>query len=314
MASYKGVTIKPGTDAQIAEQVRAIDASQSGTKSAVQSAVTPAVPQGDPKVRELQMKLGVPATGIMDSATTTAMNSAVVSSLASNPQYQSFAGNNSPEALANAYNTGDWSGVTTLTGQPFTPEQQNEAYTAAEKALAPGFEAAKTYETSNAQDAIKAQTEDLGTFLKNDAESFKQDKISSDNSAAEQGILFSGARVQKERDLKKLYEDREAQKRGLTTRSIADTAKDFQYKYGNEGASQLSSFYNNMPAGNRYNPNVAGGAVTPKQSISSVYDPSKFNFQGTTNVSNKAATQTRAAGLLANRANKLTGVGYKTQY
>ncbi len=217
--------------------------------------------------------------------------------------------------LASAYTTGDWSNAdSVLSGKPFTDSQQGAAVAKSEAALAPGFNEKKAYDTSNTADTIEGQTVGLKNYLYNEGQSFKKDKISSDQSAADNGILYSGARVQKERDLKKLYEDRDAQEIGRVGRSVAGTAKDYQYNYGNENVPSISQYYSNAPAGNTYNTNVATGGVTTKPSISSFYNPAQFNFQGRIPNSNNAAIQTRAAGLLKNTANKLTSTGYKTQY
>lgn len=263
------------------------------------------------QIRQLQINLGVPATGVMDAATSSAMTSAISRSLESHPNFNQFSSGNSAESISNAFLTGDWSGVRTATGKPFTDEQQGDAVAQAERALAPGFNETRAYDTSEAVDTIEGQQESLRNFLNNDADNFQTAKVNADQNAAESGILYSGARTQKERDLKKLYEDRQAQQMGMTGRNIASTAKNLQYRYGADGVATLPTA---LPGGNSYNASVAGGAVTPKTSIASIYDPSKYSFQGTAVNANRANVQTRAAGLLANRANKLTSTGYKTQY
>lgn len=210
-----------------------------------------------------------------------------------------------PEAIFNAYSTGDWSTITAPTGTPFTKEIQQEAFKQAEDALRPGFEAAQTYETAGVEDALQSQKDQFGNFIKSEAEDFKANKRALDQNAADSGILFSGARYQKENDLRRTFEDRQAQQATQTGRNIAGTARDFQYQYGNKNANKLSDMYN-LGKTNTYNANVSQNMVKPSMNIKA-YDPSRFNFQGTTLNTNKANTQVRASGLLANRANKLLG-------
>ncbi len=302
--TYKGVPIRAGTDAEIRAQMAAIDAGQP---------VGAPAPQVNNDVRKLQMSLGVPVTGVMDAATTNAMTKAVATSLQSNPQYSQAIGPNSPEALATAYNTGNWSGIVSLSGKPFTDADQAEAVAQAETALAPAYEAEKAFDTANVASNLEGQRDQFDNFVEGEAKDFQETKKNLDQNAADQGVLFSGARTQKERDLKTLYEQRQEQQAGITGRNIANTARSFNYKYGNEGANKLSSMYN-LSGGNTYNPSVAIGGATPSTSIRNVYNPSQQSFQGTAVTSNKAAVQTRAANMLANRANKLTSTGYKNTF
>lgn len=234
-------------------------------------------------IKQLQIQLGITPTGIFDESTLEAMNGAV--------------------------NTA----VTTLTGKPFTRAQQEEAVTAAEKALNPGFEAQNTYDRANTEDTLRSDVEGFDQFRDAEAESFKDNKEQLDQNSADQGVLFSGSRFQKLNDLRNTYADREAIRRGQTADRIRSTARNYQYNYGDDAARGLRDMYE-LPGTTNFNANVAGGKVTPGKSLSSVYDPGQFKFQGTVPVGQKAAVQTRAASLLGNRANKLSALGYKTQY
>jgi hypothetical protein len=93
--------------------------------------------------------------------------------------------------------------------------------------------------------------------------------------------------------------------------NMANTARNFQYKYGNDATKGLSNYYN--LGSNTFNANKASGGVG-SGGLSSVYDPSRFNFQGTENVARLANANTRAAGYLWNKGNKLLSTGYKNQY
>ncbi len=267
-------------------------------------------------IMDLQLSLNerganLKVDGVLGPKTTEAMNRSVATSLATNPNVSRMLGQNSTESIVNAYMTGDWTGVADITGKPFSSDLQQQAVKQAEKALAPAFRAQVSQETAGVEDSLAGQQANYGQFLKNEADSFQEDKTALDQNAADQGVLFSGSRVQKENNLQKKYEDRQAYQQGVMERSIGGTARDFQYRYGDDAAKNLSSYYNTR--GNQYNPNVARGGVS-SGSLASIYDPRRFNFQGTAVTANKAATQTRAASLLANRANKLTSTGYQNQF
>lgn len=237
----------------------------------------------------------------------------IAEALSRNPDVIRYGGTNSPDAILNAYMTNDWSNVTTLTGMPFSRKQQEEAVTAAERALNPAYRAQEAYDTSVVTDTLEAERAGVEQFRDSEEQNFGIEKDNQDQSAADQGILFSGSRFQKLNDLRNTYQDREAQNLAGAEGRVRTAARNFQYKYGDPAAKSLKSFYQ-MPGQSNFNANVAGGKVTPSSGISSVYNPKEFKFQGTAPVSQKAAVQTRAASLLGNRANKLSASGYKTQF
>lgn len=238
---------------------------------------------------------------------------AVAAALASNPDATRYLGTNAVESVINAYTTGDWSNVVSLSGLPFTREQQQAAVSAAEKALAPAYRAQETYDTAGVTDSLQQDRQGYEQFKKDEADAFGDAKDTQDLNAADNGILFSGSRVQKLNDLRKTYEERDALKRGQVSSKIGTTARDYQYKYGDQNARKLRDLYT-LPGQSTFNPNVAGGKVTTGGGLSSVYNPKSYSFQGTAPVSQKAAVQTRAASLLTNRANKLSPTGYKSQF
>lgn len=239
---------------------------------------------------------------------------AIAASLAKNPDYLRYGGTNSPEAILDAQLSNDWSSlINPLSGKPFTDRDQRQAVAASEKALAPAYRAAETYDRSVVEDKLLGEAQDFGQFQKDEADTFKDTKEALDQSAADQGVLFSGSRFQKLNDLRTTMSDREALRRGQGASRIKDIARGYQYDYGGDAADNLSDLYK-LPGTSNFNANVAGGQVTPGKSLSSVYDPNQFKFQGTRPVAQKAAVQTRAASLLGNKANKLQGLGYKTQF
>lgn len=237
----------------------------------------------------------------------------IAAALAAIPGAAQLAGTNTVDAIINAYNTGDWSNVTSLSGVPFTKEQQRAAVAEAERALAPAYKAQEAYDTSIARDALEAEQKDFGAFTDAEAKAFGVNKDVLDQNAADQGVLFSGSRVQKLNDLRSTYAEREAARRGIAESNIRSTARDYQYKYGDDGAKNLRDYYK-LPGASTFDPNVAGGKVTPGGGLTSLYNTGDFKFQGTAPVAQKAAVQTRAASLLGNRANKLSTLGYKTQF
>lgn len=262
-------------------------------------------------IKQLQTQLGLPATGVFDAATSTAMQSAVTKALWQNRDVQTYGGSNSPDAIFGAYTSGDWSGVTSLSGKPFTDEQQQAAVAEAKKALAPGFEASNEFDAANTRDTLAGDQAAYSEAEKTAATQFGKDKDTLDQNAADNGVLFSGARVQKNNDLRTSYADAEATRRRQAADNITGTARTYAYNYGAPAAKKLSDLYN-LPGASTYNANAARGPVT-KSPLSAVYSPSEYAYQGTQPAAQQAAVQTRAAGLLANRANKLSLSGYGTK-
>lgn len=262
------------------------------------------------QINQLQTSLGIPVTGVLDATTTTAMNKAVASSLASNPEAAHLVAQNSPDAIINAYATGDWSTVNDITGKPFSVQQQQNAVAKATEALTPGFQAADAFNKANVESSLGATQDNYNNFLKSEARDFSTQKQTLDKNAADNGVLFAGSRIQKQNNLQNIFDERLRQQQAQTGQNIGNTARQYQYQYGNDAAQGLSKYYN-LP-GQKYNAGVASGTTTPSN-LSSIYNTGNYNFQGTVPVSNQTAIQTRAAGLLANKANKLVPYGYKTQ-
>ncbi len=221
-----------------------------------------------------------------------------------------FAGN-SPAALEYAKSTGDFSTLLNDQGKPFSQAEQEIAFQQSEQALAPGFNIAKQKETADVSSGLEQQQLEYEKYLADQADAFQEDKSKLDQSAAEQGVLFSGGRAQKEKSLAGTYGRDQAYTAAKAGLNIGDTARDYQSKYGDKAASGLSKYYN--LGANTYNPNVATGGVG-KGTLSSIYNPSGLGYQGSEVVSNKAAAQKRAAGLLWNKGNKLVASGFNNQY
>lgn len=218
---------------------------------------------------------------------------------------------NTAEDLAYAASTGDFSGIVNQFGQPFSLEEQQEALRQGEEDNRLYYEALKQKETTDAELSLAKKQADYQNYLIESGNSFNKDKSTLDQTAANQGVLFSGGRAQKQRTLQKTYEQDQAYKQGVVGRDIAGIAQDYQYKYGNDAANGLSSSYN--LGSNTYNPNVASGGVG-SGGLSSIYNPGNYNYQGTRVTERKADANKRAGGYLWNRGNKLLATGSSNQY
>jgi hypothetical protein len=231
---------------------------------------------------------------------------------ASNPKIQELTqGGSSIEEIVHALSTGNLEGIVDFNGQPFSAEDQQEALNKAKEDNKLYYEALQAKETADAEADVAQQQEDYQNYLISSGQMFESDKAKGDQKAANQGVLFSGSRVQKEKNLQRAYEQDQAYTRNKVARNIGSTASDFQYKYGNEAAKNLNQYY--KLGGNTFNPSVARGGVG-SSGLSSVYQPSKYSYQGTRNTERMANANTRAAGYLWNRGNKLLSTGYKNQY
>ena len=239
-----------------------------------------------------------------------ALKKAYADALAQSEKTAALAQTNNAEAILNAYLTGDWSGVTDATGQPFSLADQQDALAKSQAALAPYYEAQQTKAEEDAKSSLLQQQQDFQNYLDQAAASFVKDKTTLDQTAADQGVLFAGARAQKEQQLSDLYKSNLEAKRQTAATNIGNAARTYQYQYGDTAAGKLSDYYT---LGNQgYNANVAQNNVTPA-GISSVYNSGGMGFQGTQVNAALAAAQQRAAGLLKNKANKLLATGYQNQ-
>lgn len=219
---------------------------------------------------------------------------------------------NSPEALAAAAESGDFSGLYDSTGKPFSIADQKAAFTKANEALAPGFEATKKYDTMSTEEKLAKTKSDYDRSIAADKENFIADKTALDQDAANKGVLFSGGRYEREKKLQNAYQTNQDLNRATAASAIGSTGREYEYKYGNEAGNNptLSKYY--QLGGNTYNANTARGGVgqTP---LSQIYNTGN-GFQGTAVNANKTAAQVRAAGLLANKGNKLLSSSYKNQF
>lgn len=220
-------------------------------------------------------------------------------------------GGSTVDEIIYALETGDLTGIVDANGQPFSVEAQQEALARAQEDNKLYYEALKAKEQADVEAQMTKDQADYQNYLLTSGQEFEADKATLDQQSADRGVLFSGSRAQKERDLKRAYEQNQDYAAGKVASSIGTAARDYQYKYGNEAAGGLSQYYN--LGRNTYNPNVARDGVGTS-SLSSIYSPSKYTFQGTRNVERSTAANVRAADDLKNRGNKLLSTGYNNQF
>lgn len=216
------------------------------------------------------------------------------------------------DAIMNAYDTGDWSAVPGATGKPFDPVQANKAFADSMAVLDPVYAQERLKDTQDLTGNLEAKKAGYQNYLNTSASNFQQDKTTQDQNAADQGVLFSGGRVQKLNNLATKYEQDAALKKLQYGADVAGSARDYQYKYGNDAAknSSLSQYY--KAGTNTYNPNVATGGVGAG-GIKSIYNPGAADFYGTNRAAQSTAAKIRAAGLLAGKTNKLVSGSYNNQ-
>ena len=217
---------------------------------------------------------------------------------------------NTLDSLNYALTSGDLSGIVDTNGQPFSLKDQQAALDQGMKDNELYYSALKDKETKDAEDALAQKQADYQQKLATSKVNFESDKATLDQNAADRGVLFSGGRAQKERQLQSTYQGAQNYLQNTTGRDIASTARDYQSKYGNDSADSLSQYY--KLGGQSYNPNVATGGAT-SNGLSSVYNTGASNYQGTTNVTQIADANKRAANYLYNKSNKLLSTGYTNQ-
>lgn len=231
---------------------------------------------------------------------------------AKNPVIADLAkGGSSIEEIIHGLSTGDISGLVDWQGQPFSAEDQQAALAKGMEDNKLFYEAQQQKAKADAESSLAQQQANYQDYLIQSGQQFEADKTASDQQSADRGVLFSGSRVQREKNLERAYQQDQASKLRNVGTNMANTARNFQYNYGNDQANSLKNYYN--LGSNTFNANKATGGVG-SGGLSSVYDPNKFKFQGTENTARMANANTRAAGYLWNKGNKLLASGYKNQY
>ena len=249
---------------------------------------------------------------VAPTAPETPESSAYNDAIANDPKIKELinAGNTLEDIIA-ALESGDLSSLLKSDGQPFSAEDQHAAQVAAQEDNRAYYEALQAKETADAESLLAQDQSDYQNYLINSGQSFEADKTSLDQQASDRGVLFSGSRVQKQKNLQRAYEQDQAYTRDKVSRSMNKTGKDFAYQYGNDTASGLSQYYN--LGGNTFNPNVARGGVS-SSGLSNAYNSGGYNYTGRRVGERSANTQQRAAGRLWNQGNKLLATGYQNQY
>ena len=216
------------------------------------------------------------------------------------------------EEIINAFTTGDWSNIVKSDGMPFSAGDQQAAVDNATAALEPYYKGQAEKDKADTEAALAQKQLDYQKSLAESKISFEEDKSKLDQNAANQGILFSGSRAQKQKALESSYAATNEYNRSKTAGSIGDLMRTYQNVQGTDAAGKIS---NNLGLGsNTYNAGVATGGVG-SGGLSTAYNPSQYNFgTGTAVTSKLSEIYKRAGGLLANKANKLTQGGYNNQF
>jgi len=232
---------------------------------------------------------------------------AIKTQLSSNEKIASIlSGGSTAEDILNAYTTGDWSNVKSASGMPFSEAEQREAVDKATQALEPYYAAVSEKEKLDTEAQLKKQQLDYQKELSDQAVSFGEDKSNLETQMSNQGVLFSGANLQKQKALRDKYQSDADYLKSQAELNIGDIARNYQTKEGSEAAGNLSQYYN-LPT-QQYGSKVTSGETTP------VYNPTSYNLgTGTNKTSKLSDIYSRAADLLKNKTNKLMVGGYANQ-
>lgn len=214
------------------------------------------------------------------------------------------------EQIHQATVTGNYGNLPNTKEQPFSSSDEADALAQGTAAVAPYYQAEQTKDTQDTEAALKLKQDSYQKYLHDQALQFQADKTNEDQTAANNGVLFSGGRAQKLQQLGSTYQANTDDKRNAAASDIGSTARSFGYKYGDTAANGLSSYY--QLGNNSYNPNAVRGGAT-STGLSGIYNANQ-GFQGTEVNAAKVAAQQRAAGLLTNKANKLVTSGYTNQF
>ena len=218
----------------------------------------------------------------------------------------------SADEIVNAYITGDWSNIKKSDGTPFSEADQRAAVDAATSALEPYYAGQAEKDKADTEAALAQKQLDYQKKLADDKVNFENDKTNLDQNSADNGVLFSGSRAQKQTALQNKYAAAGDYNRATTGNDISSLMRTYQNVQGSEAAKNLSEYFN--LGGNTYDATVANGGVG-SSGISSVYGPDAYNFgTGTAKTAKLSAIYSRAGNILSNKANKLASGGYNTQY
>ena len=268
-------------------------------------------------MNEFQANGGKPKTNVSGASGKTDPNQPLTDAeyeagKVANPKVKEYINNGSTlEQIQNAIDTGDLSGIYKSDGTPFSAEDQQAAVTQGMEDNRLFYEAQQANDKAATENALAQKQADYQDWLISQGDKFQSDRATMNQDAVNRGVLFSGGNAQKQNKLQSSYNQAQSSKLASFGRDISSTANDYQYKYGNNAANNLSQYYN--AGGNTYNMNSARGSVG-SSGLSSVYNPGQYNYQGTANIERSAAAQKRAAGYLWNKGNKLLATGYNNQY
>ena len=103
--------------------------------------------------------------------------------------------------IINGLTTGDMTGITAANGQPFSTADQQAALAKGMAANSAFYTAQQANDKNTAQNSLAKNQADYQDYLTQSGQNFQDDKAKADQAAADNGVLFSGGRVQKQQNL-----------------------------------------------------------------------------------------------------------------
>jgi len=222
-------------------------------------------------------------------------------------------GGSTLEDIVLGLETGDISNLKKSDGQPFTPDEQQKALEQGREDVRASYEMTQKKAANDLENKLAQSQDDYQNFLLGEGDKFREDKSSLDKNAADSGMLFSGSRAQKQKQLENSYKENQAYAERTQARNIDSTALDYQSIYGDEAARNPSlSQYYSTKGGNTFNAGVARNGVGTS-GISSIYNTGTGYGLGTAGRQKETDANLRAANYLKNRSNKTLSTGYNNQ-
>lgn len=277
-------------------------------------------PRTDAAVRAFQDQQNINVDGIVGQITQGKMDSFQKSSaIMSNPSVQQALAGDSLAAniMSRLQNSGDSRAdvmnnvVTTFTGQPISEEEMSQLFQEEYDKLGGYFEAMQDMEKSALESQLGLGKREYERYLENAQSQFGQDKDTADTRAAQQGILFSTGREEGLRNLENTYKSNEEAMRDRLSTNMSDSLRDYQYNWGGKGMNRLADQY--QLGTQNYDAFTPRGVVS-SGGIKSIYNPKKYDFEGTKRNERKSIADMYAQRRAANRSNSMGMYGYNNQF
>jgi len=158
--------------------------------------------------------------------------------------------------------------------------------------------------TGNIEDQLGLNQRNFDRYLEDSAQSFQGDKIEDDVNSAKQGILFSTARAQNQKNLENKYANDLASKRDAMATNASQQLRNYGYSWGASNANPLVNKYGSL--GNQTYNATGGKGVVSNTGLSKFYNPTstESNFYGVKNAERELGAKVNASSKLGNYLNK----------